>query len=520
MIVDSPSAAAAPPSDDVIYQAIASLGRTPLGETTLAAVSGPPGLERLASVTSFWPELTETPAVAVRLVTQVRAAQRLRHPNILRTFEVGADIDAVMTAVAVPVTAPQQRCYVASEHVAGQPLGRIMRRLRGNADFTLQLRLEILTEILAALEYAHDAGSWHGGLHADAVVIGYDGQVKVGGFGFCHALLDESGRPLASIDHQLGLVAPEQLHGRTSDHRADLFAVGLLLWELVGERPMFQGRGGLQLLAAMAGDHPLPALPAGPLIPVGLARICQQALQRDPDQRYQRAVDFRRDLDEQLTSVLPWESRALGKVVGNAFRAEKQQQEALIDRFFSPQAVAPTAPNEVTLEAGTDFAVATAFVTAAAPPPPPPAPLANVPSYLTDRITGSVPAVEVGADLVSGAGPTAPGATSGWLRVAVLAGTVVVGAAITFALVGPPRVRSAPGTAVSATTVPVSPSPALSSLAPAPAKIAIAPTRAKPAVPPVEPTPPRRSTAAPVPPPTTAAAIAEPGIDPENPYRP
>jgi serine/threonine protein kinase len=519
MIVDSPSAAAPSPSDDVIYQAIASLGRTPLGETTLAAVSGPPGLERLASITSFWPELTETPALAVRLVTQARAAQRLRHPNILRTFEVGADLDAVMAAGAIPATAPQQRCFVASEHVAGQPLGRIMRRLRGNADFTLQLRLEILIEILAGLEYAHDRpdpGSWHGGLHADAVVIGYDGQVKVGGFGLGHALLDEGDRPLASID-ELGHTAPEPLHGRTSDHRADLLAVGLLLWELLAERPMFPGRSGLQMLAALGGDLPLPALPAGPLIPAGLARICQQALQRDPDQRYQRAFDFRCDLDEQLTSVLPWESRALGKVVSNAFRAEKQHLEALIDRFFSPQAVAPTAPNEVMVEGATDFSVATAIVTAAAPPPQPPAPLANVPSYLTDRITGSVPAVEV-----PGAGLAAPAATSGWMRVALLAGAVVVGAAITFALAGPARVRWARSTAVSATSVSVSQSPALSSLAPAPAKIAIAPApaRAKPPPPPLEPTPPRRSTAGPAPAPTAAAAITEPGIDPENPYRP
>ena len=440
----------------VVYQVIAALGRTGMGETWLAAVSGPPGLERLATITGLWPDLTEGDGVMARFVSDLRSTQRLRHPNLVRIFEVGVDLDAVMANPPVLASTTSPRGFVAREHVAGQPLGRILRRLHGSADFTLQLRLEILVEVLAALEHAHErpdpravgAGLWHGDLTPDSVLVGYDGQVKVTDFGLGRALQREGGGTLErlGVTGRLGYAAPEQIRGGACDRRADLFAVGMLLWELVAGRPMFSGRSGLDVLAALAGDAPLPRLPDSPASPAALPRICARALMRDPAARFQSAAEFRRALEDEVIGVLPAESRALGKVIGNAFGAEKKAELALIDRFFQDL---PSA-----LDDSDNFTGPIATVSVAPPPPPPPshppAAPATVPSYLTDRIMGSVPGVQVGGEAIPDAGNGVPQVGAGRARLALMAGALVLGAAITLALTGP---RGRPGEPASAGVV-------------------------------------------------------------------
>ena len=131
------------------------------------------------------------------------------------------------------------------------------------------------------------------------------------------------------------------------DRRADLFSVGVMLWEMLAGRRMWQGMTEVDIVAHLAANRPLPALPSDANLPAGLDAICARALEIDPNRRYQTAVEMEMDLERVLIGSADSHARNLGKVVSMAFAADKAERQALIERHIrrsNPVMAAVVAP--------------------------------------------------------------------------------------------------------------------------------------------------------------------------------
>ena len=168
--------------------------------------------------------------------------------------------------------------------------------------------MEIAVPLADAIGTAHRRGIVHRDLKPSNIMLTPDGRVKVLDFGIAKLEpqsqpLDQTGGPLPLTTEGclLGTVAymsPEQAEGRVIDHRSDIFSLGVLLHELATGRRPFAGDTSLSLLASILKDTPAPVTQVRQACPQELARIVRRCLAKDPDRRYQSAIDLRNDLDE------------------------------------------------------------------------------------------------------------------------------------------------------------------------------------------------------------------------------
>ena len=240
------------------YQLIAQLGEGGMAQVYLAALAGPrgSGFSKLTVIKRLRASYEEDQEFITMLVDEARIAARLNHPNLVQTHEIG-DVDG--------------RYFIAMEYLDGQPYHRIQTRVRARAKkaggvddgiFTKEMGYVILLDTLAGLHHAHELADYDGTplgvVHRDVnpqnLFVTYDGQVKIVDFGIAKAV----GRGVETrhgvIKGKLTYMAPEQSVGQHVDRRADLFSVGLLLWEVATGRRRWEDESeGSILRALLAG---------------------------------------------------------------------------------------------------------------------------------------------------------------------------------------------------------------------------------------------------------------------------
>lgn len=202
-----------------------------------------------------------------------RAATRLEHLNIARPLEAGEE---------------GGDCYIVWEQVAGP---RLREDLDLGVEFELPVALELVRQLLSALEHAHALGVDHTLLGPSRLVIPPGGSVKIAGFGLSGFILNPAaakGLAMADPDY----TAPEQLRGDVVDRRADLYAVGLLLYQLVTGRHAFPADTAEQTHHQVLFGQVTPASGLNPLLPKSFDRVIEKALANDPTQRFQSALEF------------------------------------------------------------------------------------------------------------------------------------------------------------------------------------------------------------------------------------
>jgi eukaryotic-like serine/threonine-protein kinase len=306
---------------DSRYQPIARIGRGGMAEVMLTAMHAS-GVTKLAVLKCLLPDLAEDPDFVEMFLDEARLCARLNHPNVVQTYEVLRDGD---------------RLALAMEYLDGQPLTSVLRRLGGELD--VATRLLIITSVLAGLEYAHNLtdfdGTPLGVVHRDVtpqnVFVTYDGHVKLVDFGIAKTMSAGHRTRPGSVRGKLAYLAPEALRGRDVDRRADLFSVGVMLWEiLAGRRLWVPKREGSPSWCLTPGAAP-PELPADLDISRELRAVCGRALAIDPDARYQSAAELGAELEHLGALAGDSHARHLGQLVSSAFEPEIKARRALLE---------------------------------------------------------------------------------------------------------------------------------------------------------------------------------------------
>src|ERR1700761_3781049 len=234
------------------YRLIAELGHGGMAEVYLAVVRGPAGFNKLGVIKQIRPQLAAGPGVLGMFLDEAKLAARLSHPNVVQTNEVGQEGDTH---------------FLMMEYLDGQPLNRITQRLGKRGGLPLHMHLQIIVDLLGGLHYAHELTDYDGTplgvVHRDItphnVFVTYEGQVKVVDFGIAKAMNSSSETRTGVLKGKVAYMAPEQARGERVDRRADIFSVGVLLWEAVTGRRLWKGVPDITILQRLLnGDIPTP----------------------------------------------------------------------------------------------------------------------------------------------------------------------------------------------------------------------------------------------------------------------
>ena len=257
-----------------------------LGEGAMGVVvrAYDPDLGRVVAIKTLRSSGMSSEAVLAqerRFVVESRSAARLRHPGIVAVYDVGRS---------------DQGAYMVMECVHGLNLRQCLNH---GVRFSVPGVLHLVDGVLAALEHAHEHHVLHRDIKPENILVDHRGNVKLTDFGIAK-MLDLDGTQATVVEGQLigtpRYMAPEQLRGEPLDGRCDVFACGVLLFELLTGRPPFGGRQFVEITQNILNQATPNAADLSPGVTAGLDRVLQQALQKDRSLRFPTVSQLRQAL--------------------------------------------------------------------------------------------------------------------------------------------------------------------------------------------------------------------------------
>jgi serine/threonine protein kinase len=265
------------------YEAVELIGRGGMGQVYKAFQRR---LNRAVCIKTLLPEFASDQETSRRFAREATTTAALNHPNIVSIFDVG--------------TTPEGVAYLVMELIEGKPLRHVMR---DEAPVAVPRAVALMDQVLAALVEAHTHGIVHRDLKPANVLV----VMQRDGSELCKLLDFGIARVLAENDERLtrtgmmvgtpGFMAPEQIIAEEIDHRADLYAAGAILYELLCGERVFTGTSDLERLKKVLLEDPLPPSARTKVsIPSGLDKVCLKALSRKAGDRFASAHEFREAL--------------------------------------------------------------------------------------------------------------------------------------------------------------------------------------------------------------------------------
>jgi serine/threonine protein kinase len=252
--------------------------------------------ERLVAVKAMLPELAEESEFVRMFLDEVRLVRSIRHPNVVNVYDVG-EHDGVM--------------WMSMEWVEGESLHTVIAEAGKRRAIPPEMAVKIIADAAAGLHAAHELKDENGGprgvVHRDVsphnILIGTNGIVKLVDFGVAKAVgrVSEATRA-GQLKGKFGYMSPEQARGKPIDRRSDVFALGIVLFELTTSRRLFRGESDIETLRLVISSRIPRPTSFDPQYPVELERIAMKALERDPAARYQTALELEQDLLTYLKS--------------------------------------------------------------------------------------------------------------------------------------------------------------------------------------------------------------------------
>jgi eukaryotic-like serine/threonine-protein kinase len=280
------------------YQLIHKLATGGMAEVFLAKAAGPMGFEKLCVLKRILPHLASELTFVDMFLSEARLAAQLNHPNIVNIFDFGE---------------AEGTYFLAMEYVDGPNLREMIRRASGAS---LSLPIAFCARVISAacegLAFAHDfkdpatnlpMNIVHRDISPDNLLLSRQGAVKVVDFGIAKAAGQSPHTQTGVLKGKLAYMSPEQLRNEPLDRRADVYALGVVLYELLTGLKPFIATSEAGMVQAILFEMQIPVAQRRLDVPEGLQRILAKALAKERERRYPDCASFQADLEEFLLST-------------------------------------------------------------------------------------------------------------------------------------------------------------------------------------------------------------------------
>ncbi|MGB8330731.1 MAG: serine/threonine-protein kinase [Polyangiales bacterium] len=279
-----------PPETIGRYQLCFELASGGMASVYLARAEGTPGFQKLVALKRIHPHLAEEKDYVEMFLDEARIASRITHANVCRVLDFGG---------------ADGEHYIAMEYLVGEPLSRVHRRVVANAEQRtsplLPARMaRVIAQACEGLHAAHELKDVdgeslrvvHRDVSAENLFVTYDGETQVVDFGIAHARQRVHHTEAGQVKGTFPYMAPEQMTAAVVDRRVDIWALGVVLWELLTLRRLFLRDGDVNTMYAVLSAEIRPPSDYRSDVPAELDEIVLKALQRNPDERWQSAREM------------------------------------------------------------------------------------------------------------------------------------------------------------------------------------------------------------------------------------
>ena len=310
-----------------------------MAEVFRAKAFGVEGFERLVAVKRILSNIAEDKEFIRMFIEEAKLAVQLNHANIAQIFDLGV-VDGSY--------------YIALEHVHGRDLRAMFDRCRQLGDpMPVSQACFVVMKVCEGLDYAHNKRDQAGRelhlVHRDVspqnVLVSFEGEVKLIDFGIAKAAGKGSKTQAGILKGKFGYMSPEQVRGIPVDRRSDVFSCGIVLYELLTGERLFVGESDFSTLEKVRNVEILPPSTYNRRIPDELERIVLKALAKDPEERYQNAIDLHDELQAFVYTAGEFYSRKdLAGWMKKTFGREIEEETAKLESYRQLKAPAAAEP--------------------------------------------------------------------------------------------------------------------------------------------------------------------------------
>jgi serine/threonine protein kinase len=322
------------------YRLLEKIATGGMAEVFKAKRSGVAGFEKILAVKRILPHLSYNKEFVEMFIAEAKLVAGLQHPNIVQIFDLGK-IGGTY--------------YIAMEYVDGTDLRTILRKLKERSlRMPLDLAVYVVSKVAAGLHHAHQRKDPEGHpikiVHRDVspqnILISYDGEVKLTDFGIAKAATKASTTEKGALRGKLMYMSPEQAWGRPIDHRSDVFALGIVLYELITDQRPFLGSSDMSVLERVRRGSVAPPSSLHPEIPARLEKVLMKALEKDAADRQRDAAQMHQELEAMLAEFEPKAgARDLARFVNILF--ENAERGATFTETVEVERSSPTGEQDV-----------------------------------------------------------------------------------------------------------------------------------------------------------------------------
>jgi len=258
------------------YEILALLGEGGMGAVYKAKDRE---VERVVALKLIRPEMASNPAILARFKQELMTAHQVTHKNVIRIYDL-SEADGVK--------------FITMEFVEGSDLRQLYR---DQGKLPPDEAVDIIRQVCMALDAAHSAGIIHRDLKPQNIMRDKTGRILVMDFGLARSVQSEGMTQTGALLGTIEYMSPEQAMGKTLDQRSDLFAVGLIFYELLSGKMPFKAETAMASLLMRNQERAVPLADIDATVPAGLSDIVSRCLERDLDRRYPSAAEIIADLD-------------------------------------------------------------------------------------------------------------------------------------------------------------------------------------------------------------------------------
>jgi len=261
-----------------------------------------PNLKRAVAVKMIHPHLSSDPDFVKRFEEEAAAVAQLRHPSIIQVYDFNSD---------------DETYYMVLEFVPGETIQDHLKRLNASKRLlSVTKAVEYIADICDAVDYAHQRGMIHRDIKPANLMLNVMGQAILMDFGIAKIVGGQRHTATGAVVGTAMYMAPEQIKGENPDKRADIYSLGVTLFEMLSGRPPFEADSAMTLMMMHVND-PVPDVKnLNPDVPDSLVRVLNTALAKDPNDRYQSAAQMATALRNVLGQMKAGDSAAASASLG------------------------------------------------------------------------------------------------------------------------------------------------------------------------------------------------------------